>query len=156
MHKLLGAVLVALLIPAAVAAQKPVTPGETRMAPKKGPPWIPSDVAAQNALTRVRSDLGAGKLSAWGGGQGGGLRPTDVTVARTLAVANGGKDGGPVYLVFTNAARGKGQVRVALNAQTGAVINVIHKDFAGRATPDWWVSRAEPEPEGEGGPQGRR
>ncbi len=156
MRKLLGAVLVALLIPAAVAAQRPATPGETRMAPKKGPPWIPSDVAASTALTRVRSDLAAGKLSAWGGGQGGGLRPTDVTVARTLLVPKGGKDGGPVYLVFASAAKGKGQVRVALNAQTGAILNVVHRDFAGRATPDWWVTRPEPEPEGDGGPGARR
>ncbi len=146
MRKLLGALLIALLIPAAGAAQKPATPGETRMAPKKGPPWIPSDVAANNALTRVRTDLAAGKLSTWGGGQGGGIRPTDVTVTRTVSVANGGKDGGPVYLVFASAAKGKGQVRVALNAETGAILNVIHRDWTGKATPDWWISRAFEDP----------
>ena len=36
MRKLLGAALVALLIPAAVAAQKPPTPGETRIAESRG------------------------------------------------------------------------------------------------------------------------
>ncbi len=143
MRKVLGAVLVALLIPAALAAQKPATPGETRMATKKGSPKMPSDLAASSALTRVRSDLAAGKLNAWGGGQGGGIRPTDVTVARTLYVANGGKDGGPVYLVFTNAAKRKGQVRVALNAETGAILNVIHKDWAGFSSPDWWLTKAD-------------
>lgn len=144
MRKLLGAVLVALLIPVAVGAQeRPLAPGTTRMAPKKGPPWIPSDVAASTALTRVRGDLAAGKLNAWGGGQGGGIKPTDVTVARTLSVANGGKDGGPIFLVFASAPKGKGQVRVALNAQTGAVLNVIHKDWAGFASPDWWLTKAE-------------
>src|SRR5512142_122475 len=98
MRKLLGAVLVALLIPMALAAQeRPLAPGTTRMAPKKGAPHIPSDVAANTALTRVRTDLSAGKLNAWGGGLGGSIRPTDVTVARTLLVANGGKDAAPVY-----------------------------------------------------------
>lgn len=146
MRKLLGAVLVALLIPAALAAQIPPTPGETRMAPKKGPPWIPSDVAASTALTRVRTDLAAGKLAAWGDPHV--VPPASVAVTRTLAVPKGGKDGAPIYLVFASAAKGKGQVRVALNAQTGAVLSVMHRDWTGRATPDWWVSRLDEDPVG--------
>ncbi len=146
MRKLLGAVLVALLVPAAAAAQKPATPGEIRMAPKKGPPWIPSDVAASTALTRVRTDLAAGKLSAWGDPHV--VAPATVAVTRTVSVAHGGKDGGPIYLVFAGAPKGKGQVRVALNATNGAILNVIARDWTGRATPDWWVSRADEDPVG--------
>ncbi len=151
MRKLLGAVLVALLIPAALAAQKPVTPGETRMAPKKGPPWIPSDVAASTALTRVRSDLAAGKLSAWGDPHV--IQAGSVSAGETRLLKKGGKDGGPVYLVFASAPKGKGQVRVALNAETGAILSVLHRDWTGKATPDWWVSRLEEDPVGTTSPR---
>ncbi len=154
MRKLLGAVLVALLMPTAVAAQKPVTPGETRMAPKKGPPWIPSDVAANTALTRVRTDLAAGKLSAWGDPH---VSPAaSVSAADTRALKKGGRDGGPIYLVFVTAPKGKGQVRVAVNAETGAIINVIQKDWAGQISPDWWLNRAEADPDPGNPPPARR
>ncbi len=146
MRKLLGAVLVALLIPAAVAAQKPVTPGETRMAPKKIPRVLTTDEARSAALTRVQTDLAAGKLSAWGDPHV--ISAGSVSAGETRFLKKGGKDGGPVYLVFASAPKGKGQVRVALNAETGAILNVIHKDWAGFSSPDWWVSKAEEDPVG--------
>lgn len=151
MRKLLGAVLVALLIPTAVAAQKPVTPGSTRMAPKKIPRMITQDEARTNALTRVRADLAAGKLSAWGDPHV--IPAGSVSAGETRFLKKGGKDGDPVYLVFASAAKGKGQVRVALNAETGAILNVIHRDWTGRATPDWWVSRLDEDPVGTTAPR---
>ncbi len=146
MRKLLGAVLVALLVPAAVAAQKPVTPGSTQMAPKKIPRMITQDEARTNALTRVRTDLAAGKLSGWGDPHV--IQVGSVSAGETRFLKKGGKDGGPVYLVFASAPKGKGQVRVALNAETGAILSVLHRDWTGRATPDWWVSRLEEDPVG--------
>ncbi len=152
MRELLGAVLVALLLPAALAAQeRPLAPGETRMAPKKGPPWIPSDVAVSTALTRVRTDLAAGKLSAWGDPH---VIPAGaVSAGETRFLKKGGKDGGPVYLVFVTAPKGKGQVRVAVNATNGAILNVIHRDWSGQASPDWWLNRAEEDPVGTRAPR---
>ncbi len=151
MRKLLGAVLVALLVPTVMAAQKPSVPGETRMAPKKIPRMLTSDEAKNAALTRVRTDLAAGKLSAWGDPHV--IQAGSVSAGETRFLKKGGKDGGPVYLVFASAARGKGQVRVALNAETGAVLNVIHRDWTGRATPDWWVSRLDEDPVGTTAPR---
>ncbi|HEX9109195.1 MAG TPA: hypothetical protein VF832_18235 [Longimicrobiales bacterium] len=146
MRKLLGAVLVALLLPAALAAQKPTIPGETRMAPKKIPRMITSDEAKNAALVRVRSDLAAGKLNAWGDPH---VMPVgSVSAGETRFLKKGGKDGGPVYLVFFSAPKGKGQVRVALNAQSGSILSVIHKDWAGFSSPDWWVSKVEEDPVG--------
>ncbi len=151
MRKLLGAVLVALLIPAAVAAQKPSIPGETRMAPKKIPRVLTSDEAKNAALTRVRTELAAGKLSAWGDPHV--IQVGSVSAGETRFLKKGGKDGGPIYLVFASAAKGKGQVRVALNAESGAILNVIHRDWTGKATPDWWVSRLEEDPVGTTSPR---
>ncbi len=151
MRKLFVVVLAALLMPAAVAAQRPATPGETRMAPKKGPPWIPSDVAANTALTRVRTDLAAGKLRAWGDPHV--IPAAGLSAGETRLLKKGGKDGGPIYLVFVTAPKTTGQVRVALNAETGAILNVIHKDWTGRATPDWWVSRLDEDPVGTNAPR---
>ena len=149
MRKLLGAVLIALLVPAAVAAQSD-TPGETRMAPKKIPRLLTSDAARNAALVRVRTDLAAGKLRAWGDPH---VIPVgSVSAGETRFLKKGGKDGGPVYLVFARAPKGKGQVRVALNAESGAILGVIHKSWAGQA-PDWWVSRLEDEPVGTTAPR---
>ena len=150
MRKLLGAVLVALLLPAALAAQKPSIPGETRMAPKKIPRMITSDEAKNAALVRVRTDLAAGKLNAWGDPH---VMPVgSISAGETRFLKKGGKDGGPVYLVFASAPKGKGQVRVALNAESGAILNVIHKSWSGQA-PDWWVSRLEDDPIGTTAPR---
>ncbi len=147
MRKLLGAVLVALLVPAAVAAQeRPLGPGSTRMAPKKIPRMITQDEARNTALSRVRTDLAAGKLSAWGDPHV--ISAGSVSAGETRFLKKGGKDGEPVYLVFASAPKGKGQVRVALNAETGAILGVMHRDWTGRATPDWWVSRADEDPVG--------
>ena len=150
MRKLLGVVLVALLLPAALAAQSD-TPGETRAAPKKIPRMITSDAARSAALVRVRADLAAGKLRAWGDPH---VIPAGaVSAGETRFLKKGGKDGGPVYLVFATAAKGKGQVRVALNAESGAILNVMHRDWAGYTSPDWWVSRLEEDPVGTTSPR---
>ncbi len=151
MRKLLGAVLVALLIPAAVAAQERPLRGETRMAPKKIPRMLTSDEARSLALTRVRTELAAAKLSAWGDPH---VIPAGaVSAGATRFLKKGGKDGEPIYLVFVRAAGAKGQVRVALNAETGAILNVIPKDWVGTATPDWWLNRAEEDPVGTRAPR---
>ena len=150
MRKLLGAVLVALLLPAAVSAQTG-GPGETRMAPKKIPRMITSDAAASTALTRVRTDLAAGKLNAWGDPHV--IPAGSVSAGETRFLKKGGKDGGPVYLVFLSAPKGKGQVRVALNAESGSILNVIHKDWAGFSSPDWWVSKLDEDPVGTTAPR---
>ncbi len=106
---------------------------------------IPEAKAQTAALARVRGDLGAGKLSAWGGGQGGGLRPETVTASRTLFNPTGGKNGSPIYVVLASASKAKGQVRVIVDATSGAVLSSTHRIFKG-ATPDWWVKGLDAPP----------
>ena len=72
-------------------------------------------------------------------------------MSRTVFAATGGKGASPIYLVFARAPKGTGEVRVALNAKTGAVLNVMHRDWAGTA-PDWWV-KGEEDPVGTTSPR---
>ncbi len=95
--------------------------------------------AKSAAVERVRGDLNTGKLAAWGGHSGGGIRPASVAASRTLFNPTGGKDGGPIYVVLLGAPGAKGQVRVIVNATSGSVISSVHRDFGSGSTPDWWV-----------------
>ncbi len=118
---------------------------DTASGEKRPAPRISQTKAQSVALERVRADLGAGQLAAWGGGQGGGIRPADVTASRTLFNPTGGKNGSPIYVVLAGASKAKGQVRVIVDATSGAVLSSTHRIFEG-ATPDWWVKGLDAPP----------
>ncbi len=107
----------------------------------------PDSRAQSVALERVRGDLAAGKLAAWGGGQGGGIRPESVTASRTLFNPTGGKNGAPIYVVLVGAGQAKGQVRVIVDATSGDIVSSVHRTFEG-ATPYWWVKGLDAPPAG--------
>ncbi len=94
--------------------------------------------AKSAAVERVRGDLNTGKLAAWGGHSGGGIRPASVAASRTLFNPTGGKDGGPIYVVLVGAEQAKGQVRVIVDAASGDIVSSTHRDFGG-TPPDWWL-----------------
>ncbi len=143
MRKLLGAVLVALLIPAAVAAQEPPPKGEA--VGRKVPVFITADQARTTALARVKSDLAAGKLKAWGDGSGTGIRPTDLR-AKADQVDDIYKSNEQVddiyksiYVVAVTSPNARGHVRVVVNRQTGAVLSAKLSSWDWGNSPDWWV-----------------
>ncbi len=133
--------LLAVAVVCSVAFAQDTGSGEKRFVGKQ----IPEARAQSVALERVRGDLGAGRLGAWGGGQGGGIRPTDVSASRTLFNPTGGKNGSPVYVVLVGASKAKGEVRVIVDATSGAVLSSTHRTFEG-ATPDWWVKGLDAPP----------
>ncbi len=135
MRKLLGAVLVALLIPTVLAAQKPATAGEE--IGRKVPVFITASQAQTAALARVRGDLAAGKLNAWGGGTGGGIRPANLVAQGALFNLTGGKS---VYVIGVTSPNTGGHVRVIVDAKSGAVVDTKVSSFQwGVTAPDWWV-----------------
>ncbi len=119
-------VLAALLLPVALSAQK-VPPVKVSL-----------DQARSAALTQVRGDLAAGKLNAWGGGQGGGIKGANLKAAGALFNPTGGKS---VYVLGVTAPNTSGHVRVIVDAATGAVLDTKVSAFQWgvSATPDWWV-----------------
>ncbi len=143
MRKLLGAVLVALLIPAALAAQKPATKGED--VGWKVPVFITADQARTAALARVKPDLAAGTLKAWGTEGGGSIRPTTLQ-ARANQVDDIYKSNEQVDDIYKNvivvavtSPNAKGHVRVVVNKQTGAVLSAKLSSWDWGNSPDWWV-----------------
>ncbi len=137
MRKLHGAVLVALLIPAALAAQKPATKGEE--VGRKVPVFITADQARTTALARVRSELTAGKLKGWGQ-----IRPANLQ-ARANQVDDIYKSGQVddiykhLYVVAVTAPNTRGHVRVVVNRTTGAVVSSRVASWDWGNSPDWWV-----------------
>lgn len=146
MRKLLCAVLVALLAPAALAAQgPPTTPGSTRAKtaqPGDDRPALTADQAKSGAIARVRSDLAAGRLN---GGYPFGkqnasatIRPDNILATGVLFNPTGGKNG--IYVVGVTAPGSPGHVRVLIDAKTGAVLDSKVGSFQwGVTSPDWWV-----------------
>ncbi len=136
MHKLLPVVLMAVLLPAGAAAQKvpPVRNAPTRMEPGV----ITLDQASNAAVGRVRGDLAAGKLAAWGGGQGGGIKPASVSANKALFNPTGGRDGKGVYVVAVTAAGATGHVRVLVDPKTGGVLATELSSFQWGVAPAWW------------------
>ncbi len=133
MRKLFAVVVAAVLLPAALSAQKvpPVKNAPARVMDVKGAP-VQQAQAQTAAVAQVRAALTAGKLKAWGGGQGGGLRPSTVTAAGALFNPTGGKNGTPVWVVGVKAPNAKGHVRVTIDAKTGLPVGGLVMD-----TLDW-------------------
>ncbi len=129
MRKLFAVVLAAVVVPGALAAQK-VPPVKNAPVARSG--VITLSQAQSAAVARVRSDLAAGKLNAWGGGQGGGIRPASVVAAGALFNPTGGKNGTPIWVVGVKAPNAKGYVRVTIDAKTGAAVGGLVAD-----TLDW-------------------
>ncbi len=123
MRKLLGAVLTLLLIPVAVAAQKPVS--------------ITADQARTAALARVRSELAAGKLKAWGAIQPAALQ------ARADQVDDIHKQ---LYVVAVSSPGARGHVRVVVNRSTGAVVSSRLASWDWGNSPGWWAKGLDSAP----------
>ncbi len=130
MQKLFAVMLAVVLLPLGAAAQD--TPSGERKQPT-----VTEQQARTAAVTRVRGDLAAGKLNAWGGGQGGGIRPANVAAAGALFNPTGGKNG--IYVVGVTASGAQGHVRVLVDAKSGAVLATQVGSWDWGATPDWWV-----------------
>ncbi len=128
MRKLLGAVLTLLLIPVAVAAQKPVS--------------ITADQARTAALARVRSDLAAGTLKAWGDEGGRPIRPATLA-ARADQVDDIHKH---LYVVAVTAPNARGHVRVVMNRSTGAVLSSRLASWDWGNSPSWWAKGLDAAP----------
>ncbi len=130
MRKLYPILVAVLLLPAVVNAASPGTPREA-------PGVITLQQAIDHALASTRSDLAAGKLNAWGGGQGGGIRPASLAGAGALFNPTGGK---AVYVIGVTAPNARGHVRVIVDARSGAVLDTKVSSFQwGVTAPDWWV-----------------
>ncbi len=128
MRKQVALILAAVLVPVALSAQK-VPPVREAV---KAAPTITQAQAQTAALAQVRTGLAAGKLNAWGGGQGGGIRPASITAAGALFNPTGGKNGTPIWIVGVKAPSAKGHVRVTIDAKTGAAVGGLVMD-----TLDW-------------------
>ncbi len=138
MRRLLPIVLAVVLLPVGAAAQKvpPVAPKAPVV--KAAPVQISEAQARATAVKQVQGALAAGKLKAWGGGQGGGIRPTSVTAAGALFNPTGGKNGTPIYVVGVKAPNAKGHVRVTIDARTGLPVGGLVAD-----TLDWGSRSAQ-------------
>ncbi len=140
MRKVLPLVFVAAMLPVGVAANRgpgAVVPQRANAVPFQptGERKIPEAQAKSSAVERVRGDLDAGKLGAWGDPHVRG----NLAATRTLFNPTGGKSGGAIYVVMVGGGpQAKGQVRVVVDAATGAIVSSTHRDFGGVA-PDWWL-----------------
>ncbi len=144
MRKLLGAVLVSLLLPASLAAQKPATKGEE--VGRKVPVFITADQAKSAALARVKSDLAAGALKAWGDEGGRAVAAARLKVIAADQVDDIHKSNAQVDDIYKNifvvavaSPNAKGHVRVVVNKQTGAVLSAKLSSWDWGNSPDWWV-----------------
>ncbi len=133
------------ILPLAVAVACSLGLGQPAPTNRPGGGKISEAQAKSAAVDRVRGDLAAGKLAAWGGGTGGGIRPASVAASRTLFNPTGGKDGRAIYVVLVGAQQATGQVRVIVDATSGAIVSSMHRNFDG-ATPDWWVKGLDAAP----------
>ena len=134
MRGLLLTVLALLLLPAAVAAQRtPPDLGAIKSAPLAR---IAESQAVTTAVSKVRSDLVSEQLITWGGGTGGGIRPSTVAAAGALFNPTGGRAG--VYVVPVTAANAKGHVRVVIDGASGQVLSTRLSSWDWGAAPAWW------------------
>ncbi len=108
MRKLFAVVLAAVLLPAALSAQK-VPPVKNAPVDVKAMP-VQQAQAQTTAVAQVRAALTAGKLSTWR--STGAIRASTVTAAGALFNPTGGKNGTPVWVVGVKAPNAKGHVRV--------------------------------------------
>ncbi len=128
MRRLFPVVLAAVLLPAALAAQKvpPVKNAPAQVMDVKGMP-VQQAQATATALQAVRGELQKGTfLHTWpiksDGAGGGTIPPASVKSAGALFNPTGGKNGTPVWVVGVTSANGKGTLRVLVDARTGAVV----------------------------------
>ncbi len=127
MRRLFPIVLAALLLPAAVAAQKvpPVKSAPAQVLSVKDMP-VQQAQAQTIALAAIRAQLAAGKLSAWNSSAAGGIRASALNVNGAGWRAKDAKDPASGYwFVGVAAPNAKGYMRVEIDAHTGAVIGVV-------------------------------
>jgi hypothetical protein len=130
MRKLFAIVLAAVLFPAGLAAQKPVTTAPAKVTVKDMP--IQQAQAQTAALAQVRAALAAGKLGAWRSRSAGGISASTLTVAGAVWRAKDAKDPASGYwFVGVTAPNAKGHVRVEIDAHTGAVVGALMIDTLG-------------------------
>ncbi len=118
MRKAFALALAAVLLPAALSAQK--------VPPVKSAP-VQQAQAMATAVQAVRGELQKGTfLHTWpvksDGAGGGTIPPASVKSAGALFNPTGGKNGTPVWVVGVTSANGKGTLRVLVDARTGAVV----------------------------------
>lgn len=128
MRKLLAVMLLAVLVPAAAAAQKvpPVKNAPTAQ-PGDDRPATSQAQAMAAALQAVRGELQKGTLlHTWpvksDGAAGATIPPASVTASGALFNPTGGKNGTPVWVVGVSSPRGQGTLRVLVDARSGAVV----------------------------------
>ncbi len=138
MRKSFAVVLVAVLLPAALTAQKvpPVKNAPAQVMDVKGAP-VQQAQAQTAALAQVRGALAAGKLSGWRS-TGGAIRASTLSAAGAVFKATGGPKGTPVWVVGVKAPNAKGHVRVTIDAKTGAAMGGLVAD-----TLDWGSKKGE-------------
>ncbi len=127
MRRFFGIVLAAVLLPAALAAQKvpPVKNAPAKALDVRDMP-VQQAQAEAIALAHVRTSLAAGKLSAWNSRATGGIRASTLNVAGAAFREKDAKDPASGYwFVGVTAPNAKGHVRVEIDAHTGAVIGVV-------------------------------
>ncbi len=132
MRKAFAVALAAVLLPAALSAQKvpPVKNAPAQVLDVKAMP-VQQAQAQTAAVAQVRTALAAGKLTAWRS-TGGAIRGSTVAAAGALFNPTGGKNGTPVWVVGVKAPNAKGHVRVTIDAKTGAAVGGLVMD-----TLDW-------------------
>ncbi len=128
MRKLFPVVLAAMLLPAALAAQKvpPVKNAPAQVMDVKGMP-VQQAQAMATAVQAVRGELQKGTFAhTWpvksDGAGGGTIPPASLKSAGALFNPTGGKDGAPVWVVGVTSPNGQGTVRVFVDARTGSVV----------------------------------
>ncbi len=159
MRKWVPLVLTIALVPALATTLSAQSTGPSEDRLPKAARTITEAQARSTALAHVRAALAAGKLKAWGGGTGGGIRASTLTVAGAVWRAKDAKapagGGGPTlpsgaerakdakdpasgdlvpgsrWFVGVTAPNAQGHVRVELDARTGAVIDAKVIEAAG-------------------------
>lgn len=128
MRKLFAVVLAAVLLPAALSAQKvpPVKNAPAQVLDVKGMP-VQQAQAMAAAVQAVRSELGKGTFAhTWpvksDGAGGGTIPPASVSAQGALFNPTGGKNGTPVWVVGVASPNGQGTLRVIVDARSGAVV----------------------------------
>ncbi|HEX9109194.1 MAG TPA: hypothetical protein VF832_18230 [Longimicrobiales bacterium] len=141
MRKLNGMVLLALLLPAALAAQRVGAPGE--QVGRKVPVFLTAEQAQSAAVQAVRGALQKGTLlHTWPmrSDGGGAIPPVSVKSAGALFNPTGGKDGTGAYVVGIASPNAKGHVRVVVDGRSGAILDTrVGGSWDWGNSPDWWV-----------------
>lgn len=159
MRRLFGVVAVALLLPAGLSAQKPGATGQVgardcpACAPgeqlgRKVPVFITADQAKSAALARVKSDLAAGTLKAWGDEGGRTIRAAATLQVKADQVDDIHRLDG-LYVVAVTSPNARGHVRVVVNRRTGAVVSSKLTSWDWGNSPDWWVKGLSSPPPAE-------